>query len=88
MIERHQDYILTVPSVPVGGVQQVPLDLDTDAPFALRLVRSRNIEVFNNPVYNGWRFTNRGRLTNRTISGRTKLFPCCPEALFSHPAVR
>ena len=58
MIERHQDYILTFPSVPVGGVQQVPLDLDTDAPFALRLVRSRNIEVFNNPVYNGWRFTN------------------------------
>lgn len=51
MIERHQDYILTVPSVPVSGVQQVPLPLDTDAPFALRLVRSRNIGL------SGWRYT-------------------------------
>jgi hypothetical protein len=52
VIERHQDYLVTIPSVPVGGVQQYPIKLDTDAPFALRLVRSRGIGL------NGWRFTN------------------------------
>lgn len=52
MVERHQDYQLTIASVPVGGVRRVPLKLDTDAPFALRLVRSRNIGL------NGWLFTN------------------------------
>ena len=52
MIERHQDYLLTIASVPVGGLITVPLKLDTDAPFALRLVRSRNIGL------NGWRFQN------------------------------
>ena len=51
MIERHQDYLLNVPSVPAGGVIQVPLRMDTDAPFAARLVKSRNIGL------NGWRFT-------------------------------
>jgi len=50
MIERHQDYQLSVLSVPPGGVLNVPLKLDTDAPFALRLVKSRNIGVA------GWRF--------------------------------
>ena len=39
MIERHQDYIITVAPVPTLGIQQFPLKLDTDAPFALRLVR-------------------------------------------------
>lgn len=57
MIERHQDYLITVPSVPVGGVTQQPIKLDTDAPFALRLVRSRNIENTANAFLNGWRFT-------------------------------
>lgn len=52
MIERHQDYLVSVASVPAGGVTQVPIKLDTDAPFAMRLVRSRNIGL------NGWRFTN------------------------------
>lgn len=52
MIERHQDYLLTIASLPVGGAVLVPLQLDTDAPFALRLVRSRNIGL------NGWRFQN------------------------------
>lgn len=51
MIERHQDYLLSIPSLPAGGRNQIPLKLDTDAPFALRLVRSRNIDL------NGWRFT-------------------------------
>jgi hypothetical protein len=50
MIERHQDYQLTVATVPPGGVRGVPLQLDSDAPFALRLVRSRNIGL------NGWKF--------------------------------
>ena len=50
MIERKQDYQLTVPVVPPGGVRNVPLTLETDAPFALRLVKSRNIGL------NGWRF--------------------------------
>lgn len=43
IVERHQDYQLTVPTVPPGGVTDVPLQLDTDAPFALRLVKSRNL---------------------------------------------
>ena len=51
MIERHQDYLFTVATVPPGGVRQLPLKLDTDAPFALRLVKSRSIGL------NGWRFT-------------------------------
>jgi hypothetical protein len=45
VIERHQDYQLTLQSVPPGGIRQVPLQLDTDAPFALRLVKSRNLGV-------------------------------------------
>jgi hypothetical protein len=52
IVERHQDYQLTVPTVPPGGVQNVPLQLDSDAPFALRLVKSRNLGP------DGWRFQN------------------------------
>lgn len=62
MIERHQDYLLTIPSLPVGGLTQVPLDLDTDAPFALRLIKSRNIGL------NGWRFQNpKGRYQSNAL---------------------
>jgi hypothetical protein len=43
IVERHQDYQLTVASVPPGGVRNVPLQLDSDAPFALRLVKTRNL---------------------------------------------
>lgn len=43
IVERHMDYQLTVASVPVGGMPEVPLRLDSDAPFSLRLVRSRNL---------------------------------------------
>lgn len=49
MVERFQVYQLTVPTVPVGGLINVPLLLDSDAPFALRRVKSRNIGL------NGWR---------------------------------
>jgi hypothetical protein len=51
VIERFQDYLLSLPTVPPGGLQQIPLKLDTDAPFALRLIRSRGIGL------NGWRYT-------------------------------
>lgn len=50
MIERHHDYQLSVTTVPPGGLIDVPLQLDTDAPFALRLVRSRQLGA------SGWRF--------------------------------
>jgi hypothetical protein len=43
MIDRHQDYQITVATIPAGGLIGVPLQLDTDAPFKLRLVRSRNL---------------------------------------------
>jgi hypothetical protein len=59
VFERHQDYLLTVASVPVGGVTDVPLQLDSDAPFALRLVRSRNLVTIDTPgtvLANGFRF--------------------------------
>jgi hypothetical protein len=50
VIARFHDYQLTVASVPVGGTAEIPLQLDTDAPFLLHLVRSRSIGV------SGWRF--------------------------------
>lgn len=43
VFHRHQDYQLTIATLPVGGVTDVALQLDSDAPFALRLVKSRNI---------------------------------------------
>ena len=52
MVERHQDYQLTIPTVPAGGLTDVPLQLDTDAPFLLRLVKSRNLGL------SGFRFQN------------------------------
>ena len=52
MIERHQDYQLSFPSVPAGGLFNVPLQLDSDAPFALRLVKTRNLGS------SGFRFKN------------------------------
>lgn len=37
MIERHQDYILTIPSLASGeSIESLPLTLDFDAPFMLR----------------------------------------------------
>ena len=45
MIQRHHDYQLTIPSVPPGGLVGVQLPLDSDAEFALRLVRTRNVGV-------------------------------------------
>lgn len=43
MIERHHDQILVIPSIPAGGeVRNVPLAIDTDAPF---LVRGRGLRV-------------------------------------------
>ncbi len=52
MYERWQIYQKTFPTIPVGGVVGVPFTLDSDAPFALRMVRTRGIGL------NGWRFQN------------------------------
>ena len=52
MIERHQDYQLTIPTLPVGGLMGVTLQLDSDAPFALRLTKTRNMPA------TGYRFRN------------------------------
>jgi hypothetical protein len=41
MIERHQDYQLNLATLPVGGLENVELQLDTDASFAARLVKQR-----------------------------------------------
>lgn len=43
MIQRHQDYQLTIASVPVGGIVEIPLQLDSDAMFSLRSIRTRNL---------------------------------------------
>lgn len=42
-VERHQDYQLTIPTLPVGGLMGVTLQLDSDAPFALRQTKTRNM---------------------------------------------
>lgn len=55
MIERHQDYQLSIPTLPAGGLQQVPLLLDSDAPFALRRVKTRNLGANGFPAC-GFRF--------------------------------
>jgi hypothetical protein len=43
MIQRHQDYQLTIAEVPVGGIAEIPLQLDSDAMFSLRAIRTRNL---------------------------------------------
>jgi hypothetical protein len=43
LIERFQDYQLTIPTLPVGGLESLALELDSDAPFALRLTKTRNM---------------------------------------------
>lgn len=52
MIERHHDYQLTIASLPTGGLKGVTLQLDSDAPFALRLTKTRNMPS------TGYRFRN------------------------------
>lgn len=49
--QRHHDYQLTIPTLPVGGLTDLPLQLDSDAPFALRLIRTRNL-----PAESGFMF--------------------------------
>jgi hypothetical protein len=66
--QRHHDYQLTIPSLPPGGLSDVPLQLDSDAPFALRLVKTRNIPaesgfMFQNPKK---QFQSNGFRTDRT----------------------
>lgn len=78
MIERHHDYQLTVPVVPPGGLTDLPLKLDTDAPFALRLVRSRNLGL------SGFRFKT-PRLEDQSSALRTDLIPQAPGATLPNP---
>lgn len=63
MIERHHDYAIRLPAIPPGGLADLSIQLDSDAPFALRLVRSRNLAVIatapNTTITGGgWRFQN------------------------------
>jgi hypothetical protein len=78
MIERHQDYILPLPPIPVGGLTDLPLKLDSDAPFLLRLVRSRGIGL------SGWRFQTPNRAW-QSSQLRTDLIPQAPGALLPNP---
>lgn len=43
MVERHQDYQISFPVIPPGGLQNLSIPLDSDAPFLLRVVRSRGL---------------------------------------------
>lgn len=43
MIERHQDYVLSSITVPANGAVQYVVNLDSDAPFALRCILSSNM---------------------------------------------
>lgn len=43
MVERHQDYQISFPTIPPGGLQNLSIPLDSDAPFLARLVRSRGL---------------------------------------------
>ena len=74
MVERHQDYLLNIPSVPPGGIVEVPLSLDSDAPFHLRLVRSRNIGL------NGWRFQDSKRMYQSSGLRTDWIVPATPGA--------
>jgi hypothetical protein len=67
MIGRFQIYQKTIPSVPPGGVFNVPLQLDTDAPFVLHRIKSRNISAGS-----GWRYQDPKKVwtSNRNITDR------------------
>lgn len=78
VIERHQDYILTIATVPAGGLTGVPLNLDRDAPFLMRLVRSRNLGL------SGFRFTNPDQ-QYQSSGLRTDLIPQAPSSSFGNP---
>lgn len=41
MIERHQDYQLNLATLPKGGLENLELQLDTDAVFSARMVKQR-----------------------------------------------
>lgn len=78
MIERHHDYVLPLPPIPPGGLTDLPLKLDSDAPFLLRLVRSRGIGL------SGWRFQTPSQVW-QSSQLRTDLIPQAPGALLPNP---
>lgn len=53
--ERHFDYGVLVGTVPIGGIQDLSLRMDSDAPFMLRMVKSRNLGL------SGWRIQTASR---------------------------
>jgi hypothetical protein len=74
MRERFQQYQLTVPTVPVGGLTDLAIQLDTDAPFLARSVKSRNLGL------SGWNFQDAHR-TNQSSGLRTDVIPQPPGGL-------
>lgn len=78
MIQRHQDFQLTIPVVPPGGLTDLPLKLDTDAPFLCRLVKSRNLGL------SGFRFQTPNRQW-QSSDLRTDLIPQFPGATLPNP---
>lgn len=69
---RWQIYQLTIDTVPVGGVTDVSLDLDSDSGFALRRVTTRNLGS------QGFRFRNaNGTLTSPTFES-ARVAPVAP----------
>jgi hypothetical protein len=79
VFQRHHDYQLTIPVLPAGGLTDVPLQLDSDAPFCLRLVKSRNI-----PAESGWMFQNPKKQFQSTTYRTDRTFPGFP-GNFSQP---
>lgn len=53
--ERHFDYQITIPEVPIGGLTDLSIPMQSDAPFMLRVVKSRNLGP------SGWRFQTASR---------------------------
>lgn len=67
MIERHHDYVLSGITVPANGSVQYVVNLDSDAPFALRCILSSNMPTSGaNTLFE---FTIRGMDDRRYMGG-------------------
>lgn len=81
LVERHHDYQLTIPTVPVGGLEDVGLQLDSDAAFSLRQVLTRNLST-------PWRFRlPRGGFESTHYRPPVSRFPIYPQAVYQASAV-
>jgi hypothetical protein len=63
VIERHQDYVLRNINVAANGTAQFTVQLDSDAPFALRTIASSNMPA------EGFQFTITGLDDRKYVSG-------------------